>query len=132
MRTPIFILLPGWKEIAALGWGTWSSDFRIVGKLMWKLYSPDTIRALRCFVNVQVSKLYGAVEMYEKQEGKRLDIGSDDGMSDVIHHVVGMGEVEFNRVLRDLTLLEKRYNAPYGSPDGYQESFAYCFHADRD
>ena len=133
MRTPKLVLQPGWKEIETLGWGTWSSDFRQVGRLMWKLYTPDTIQALRQFVRVQVAKLYAAVKEYEEQaNGLGLAIGSSDGLHDVIHHVVGMGEKEFNRVMNDLTLLEDRYNADYDTPEGYRESFSYCFLTDRD
>ena len=131
MRTPKTIVSPGWKEIEPLGWGTWSNDFRAVGRLMWKLYSHQTIIALRHFVNVRVSEIYGAVEQYEKVNVRRLSVGRDDGFSDVAYHVVGMGEEEFNKVMLDSTLMERRYNADYKSPDGYAESFAYCFHSDR-
>ena len=132
MRTPKTVVNPGWKEIEPLGWGTWSNDFHIVGRLMWKLYTPDTILALRQFVAAQVTKLYGAVDVYEKQYYRRLNIGSDDGKNDVMHHVVGMGEAEFNRVIQNIILLEDRYNADYDTPEGYRESFSYCFLTDRD
>lgn len=132
MRTPKVVMQPGWNEIKSLGWGTWSGDFHKVGDLLWKRYTPNTIGALRQFVGAQAVKLYQRVKEWERNNGRHLDIGSDDGFNDVVHHVVGMGEDEFNRVMLDPTLLEDRYNADYGSPEGYQESFAYCFHSDRD
>lgn len=121
---------PGWAEIAKLGWGHWSNDFHRVGKLLWRLYTPETIVALRMFVGVRVSELYKRVAQWEIENDRRLKIGSDDGFSDVLHHVVGMGKSEFRESFADPTRLERRYNSKYGSPEGYKESFLYCFHDD--
>lgn len=119
---------PGWTEIEKLGWGTWSSDYEKVWTLMHKLYTPETIKQLRRFASGRVAELYKRIEEWESNNDTHLNIGSDDGLNDVTWHVVGMGETEFKRVIEEPYLLEMRYNAERGSFEGYQESFAYCFH----
>jgi hypothetical protein len=122
---------PGWNLIKELGWGTWTTNYNMIGEYMYKTLDEDTIISLRQFVNQQVARLYTLVELFEKEHGP-MQLGSDDGMSDLLHHVVGLGEEEFLKVLSYPRLLEKRAKAPYGSPNGHKESFIYCFHVPED
>jgi hypothetical protein len=110
-----------WKDIQVMGWATVSEDYEAIARKWYAELGTAGMKQLEKFVGNRVAELYAAVEKYEKTH-KALDIGSDDGMSDVLHHVVGLGEAEFNACLKDPTLIEKRYiNAEY------KESFAYCF-----
>lgn len=118
---------PGWETVALLGWGSWSVDYKRIQMLMRKGFDAETIKSLRTFVYHKVGEIDIAVKAWENRI-RDLSIGSDDGYSDVRYHVVGLGELEFNKVIADPTVLEKRYNATYGTADGYKESFAYCFH----
>jgi hypothetical protein len=52
--------------------------------------------------------------------------GGDDSHSDLLFHIVGLGKDEFYACLEDYDRIEARGNAPYGSEDGYTESFMYC------
>jgi hypothetical protein len=47
---------------------------------------------------------------------------SDDSLSDAIYHVIGLGQQEYEKVMNNLALLERR-----AEHEGYKESFAYCF-----
>lgn len=117
---------PGWETIATLGWGTWTTDYTKIHKLMKKTLTDSTIHNLNLFVSARVNEIYKRVEEWEDRN-RTLNVGSDDTFSDIRYHVVGLGKEEFDRVMADPTLLEKRHDAPYNSPDGYVESFCYCF-----
>jgi hypothetical protein len=122
---------PGWDLIKDLGWGTWTTDYNMIGRYMYKSVDLTTIQKLRMFVTQQVARLYTLVEVYE-QTSRPLQVGSDDGMADLLHHIVGLGEEEYNRVIKKPILIERRYKAEYGSKEGYKESFIYCFHVPED
>ena len=116
----------GWPLIAVLDWKNNCKDFEAIARRCINLVGADGWKKLDMFVTARVKELQRAIEKHEEVHGN-LRIGSDDGFSDVCYHVVGLGEEEFNRCMKDVTLVEKRYHAPYGSPDGYKESFAYVF-----
>jgi hypothetical protein len=126
-----YIENPGWELIKELGWGTWTTNYKMIGRYMYKSLDIRTINRLRMFVSQQLARLYTLVKVYE-QTHRPLQIGSDDSMSDLLYHVVGLGEEEFKKVIGNPILLEKRAKAPYGSKEGYKESFAYCFHVPDD
>jgi len=116
----------GWPLINVLDWANNSKDAEAIARRCIKLVGEDGWKDLSKFVDAKVGELQKTIEKYEDDNGK-LGIGSDDGFSDVTYHVVGLGQQEFNRCMANPALVEKRYNAPYGSPEGYQESFAYVF-----
>lgn len=121
------INVPGWEVISELGWGTKTTDYEKVQAYLFSTYNRRTVANLRSFVSVKQDELIMAVEKWE-EKNRELKIGSDDGFSDVTAHVVGMGQAEFEKVKANPILLEERYHKPYNSPDGYRESFLYCFH----
>ncbi len=105
-----------------MGWGRSSVNSEALAREWYTKIGIAGMKQLEKFVGARVAELYAAIEKHE-QTHESLDIGSDDGMSDVVHHVVGLGEEEFNACLKDPTLIEKRY-----LNNEYKESFAYCFH----
>ena len=58
--------------------------------------------------------------------------GGDDSHGDLICHIIGLGREQFYAHLNDYSLIEQRGGAPYNSPDGYLECFAYCIPHDSD
>jgi hypothetical protein len=116
-----------WFQVTLIGWGKYTTDYNQVSKDIREMLTENEVQQLRTFVVERQAELYDAIEKWEKSHS-RLDIGSDDGLNDVTAHIVGLGETEFKKCINDPTLIEKRYNAPYGSLTGYKESFLYCFH----
>ena len=117
-----------WKEIEAMGWGKSSVNYEALSREFHAKWGKRKMKAVRRFVGQKVSELYKQVDQWEKKNNTRLDIGSDDGFGDVLHHIVGLGEDAFNKAIAIPKLIELRYNAKYGSKEGYTESFSYAFH----
>jgi len=115
-----------WKQVELMGWKANNYDFKLIAGNLSK--KPKCTKNRICdFIHAKACELYAAIEKFEVVQ-RKLEIGSDDGLSDVIYHIVGLGEAEFNLAVNDPTLIEKRYNSGYGSNEGYKESFAYCLH----
>ena len=110
-----------WSLIEQMGWGRTSQNYDALAREWYAKLGKDGMNVLRNFVGSRVSDLYHAVEKYEAT-GKDIDIGSDDGMSDLLHHVVGLGESYFKSYMDNPKLLARRYRE-----GEYKESFAYCF-----
>lgn len=114
-----------WHKIESLGWGTKTTDYAAVSAKLQDGLTPEGIVILRNFVYARQTELYKAIEKFEKK-WRGLNISSDDGLSDVTAHIVGLGEKAFLRALANPKIIERRYN----TKDGYKESFLYCFHND--
>jgi hypothetical protein len=67
-------------------------------------------------------KLIDKIGLFEKTTGVDLDIDSDDGLSDLLYHTVGLGKIFFNLQMSNPKYLEEDYKKHI-----YTESFAYCF-----
>lgn len=114
-----------WSLIKILDWKNQSDDHEAIARRCIKLVGEDGWRELSGFVDKKVGELQQTIREYEKMGS--LDIGSDDGFSDVCYHIIGLGKEEFEKCCQSPKLAEQRYNSPYGTPDGYKESFAYVF-----
>jgi hypothetical protein len=91
-------------------------------RLMAALQKEDggILKAIEDFRAILGKKLHGiekAIEKYEKANDTRLDYGGDDSFSDLIHHVVAMGQKFYDKAIADPSTL-KGFK--------YRESFAYC------
>jgi len=117
---PPLFPLDAWRMIAEIGWGV-DVNLKAVQRSAFAMHGEFQMSRIEEFVRKRVNDLYKAVEKYEK-EHESLHIGSDDGFSDVCHHVVGLGQTAFDAAYDNPRLLESRYNQ-----GDYQESFAYCF-----
>lgn len=114
-----------WKKVESLGWAKDFDYNRIQEEVKKNVYESFSIQ---CFVKEKRKELVQAIEQYEK-ENEKLNIGSDDGFLDVTFHIVGLGEKEWKKAIKNPKLVEKRYNSKYGTKEGYKESFSYCFHS---
>ena len=117
-----------WALIAEMGWGSRTVDYKHLAETYFKLLGKGRMKQLESFVGARVEQLGAAVSRYEADPaeggsgGRDLEVGSDDGFSDLRYHVVGLGKNEFNACMADPMKLE--YRSCMGE---YTESFAYCF-----
>jgi hypothetical protein len=120
-------LLPpatAWPLITEMGWGScWNTkpNSTEIARTWFKKLGELNMKLLEAFVNARANDLYQAVEEYEATHGS-LEVGSDDSFSDLRYHIVGLGQVQFERHLANPMLIAERY-----AKGEYEESFAYCF-----
>jgi hypothetical protein len=114
-----------WNAIKKLGWKRNKYDDEKCAVTL-KQFPVIDQQDTAAFFRERVADLYGAIKKWE-EKNPRLSIGSDDGLSDVLSHIVGLGESEFNQCIKNPLLIEARYNSKYGSAAGYTESFSYTF-----
>lgn len=99
-----------WAEVARIGWGTETTDHRQVkiGLLRKGEAHCDGMR-----------EHFHAVDTALLKAG--CDLHGGDSVGDCRVHIIGLGKTEYDRVMADLSLGEKRYKS-----GDYKESFAYC------
>lgn len=103
-------------------------DYKHLAETYFKLLGKKKMRDLEQFVSARASDLYGAVKRYEADPaeggcgGRDLEVGSDDGFSDLRYHIVGMGKDEFDACMGDPEKMEIR-----SRKGEYTESFHYVF-----
>lgn len=113
-----------WYRIAQMQWAKDSKfDYKAIAQRCFLKWGKEEMGRIETFAREKVETLYAKIEECEKYIQRKLDIGSDDGMSDCLWHIVGLGKTEYLRSFVNPFLIEKRANL-----DGYTESFAYCFH----
>lgn len=110
-----------WTLIAQMGWSK-QADYKAIAQTFFKKLGKSGMKKLDQFVGDRVSQLGTAVANYERETGKSLEVGSDDGFSDLRYHIVGMGQEIFDEALRDPQVMQTR-----SRQGNYKESFAYCF-----
>jgi len=67
-----------------------------------------------------------ARNLLDKKVGDRNPAGCGaDSHGDLLYHIVGLGREEFYANLNEYWRIQKRGEAPYGTPEGYRECFAY-------
>lgn len=110
-----------WSLIEEMGWGSRTVDYKHLSETYFKLLGHKGMMLLEKFVNARVSDLWVAVKNYEHDNGS-LEVGSDDGFSDLRYHIVGMGKDEFDVCMADPKKMEIRHKK-----GEYKESFAYVF-----
>jgi hypothetical protein len=116
-----------WTLIEQMGWSK-RADYKKIAATFFKKLGKRGMEQLSDFVGARVGFLGGAVSMYEADPaeggsgGRSLEVGSDDGFSDLRYHIVGLGQAEYDKCLGNPEEIEKRYKR-----GDYKESFAYCF-----
>ena len=106
-----------WNMIGACGWVESGHDYEGITKLLITRYNDNDIKELDDFVAARFNELYVRIEKHEDHTGQRCgEYGGDDSFGDMIHHVIGMGKVAFDTIMKDPTRL---------SEIDYVESFSY-------
>lgn len=117
-----------WSMIAELDWANIhkTKGARITNTIkLVRKYKPSELKALRSFVSARYSELDTAVSAYEEKTGKSTGCG-DDGYSDLLHHVIGLGQKSFDAAMQRPGSVITR-----GIAGNYTESFAYTLHTDQ-
>jgi hypothetical protein len=114
-----------WQIVARINWAHLSQT----KKINWEAGKADII-SMFDLDHRGVTELRGveglAWNLLDTLIGDRNPAQSgDDSHGDLISHIIGLGEDEFYACLEDYERIEARGTAPYGSPEGYRESFAY-------
>lgn len=128
-----------WRLVAEVKWPELSGEAdktkkRIdcdLGKrwliLAMQLSADSLLHTLALFnkaLEKKLDTLYAVIAKAEKQHPEvRLNYGGDDSFSDMVHHVIGMGEDYYNKVLANPELLRDVR---------YHESFSYCIPSKED
>lgn len=109
-----------WKAILELYWGK-DCDYKRCQKIVYNEWTPAKRKFVERFVFNRVSDLYKAIKNFEKSY-RELNIQSDDGLMDVVYHIIGLGEYSFELAMTKPRSIEARY-----LQHDYKESFGYCF-----
>lgn len=109
-----------WEAVAEIGWGTKTTDYKVVERGILENWDNEFLRSFRGLKNEFIWELAGKVERFEDRNSVSCGC-SDDGFSDLTHHVVGLGKEEYEASMKDPMRVVKR-----GQKYEYTESFSYC------
>lgn len=102
-----------WAEVEKIGWVTKTENTdEVKARLLREWPKEKTVR-MRAVFRALMARLYTTL-------GGVSGV-SDDGFSDLRAHIIGLGKVEYERVLYDPDLAQQRANK-----NAYTESFSYC------
>jgi hypothetical protein len=116
-----------WEVVADLNWEEESKTRDGVSKVKRKLmarFTYEEIQELEAFDTAAYRRVSNAIEAYENSINQLhgwIGLG-DDGFSDLINHIVGLGKEEVDRVCADPKLAKARADA-----GDFRESFGYCW-----
>jgi hypothetical protein len=109
-----------WEVVSDLGWDR-VGDYKGIKRKLMERFTWEQIEALAAIDTAVYRRLYKAVTDWE--EKTRQSCGcSDDGFSDLLNHIVGLGREEWQACLDDPSKAKAR--ADRGD---YTESFSYCW-----
>lgn len=111
-----------WKLIKEIGWETKSTNTTELAKKYFAKWGKEKMNQLGGICNTFRDQLYYVIEEYEEVHGERMNVQSDDTLSDTLWHIIGLGKTEFDKTIKNPKLVEKR--AQSGK---YVESFSYVF-----
>lgn len=107
-----------WRLTEPYGWGTRTTDYKKIKKDLMRKLTPE-----------QATELSDAFWKLRGPLANALDpvvgIGGDS-FDDLVSHIIGLGRREYQAVMRNPELAVARAHAPYGSKEGYTESFSYA------
>jgi len=111
-----------WSEIALIGWTDKpEKGFYDAAKArLLRRWTGEFIEAFDEMKDGLHSELARAVEAEEQKTGESSGCG-DDGFGDLMNHVIGLGQKEYEASLADPMRVIKR-----GQAYNYAESFGYC------
>ena len=108
-----------WAIVEGLGWGRRTTDYDAIQKDLMNRLSPQQAKKMRGIFDKKKGELSRAISQWERSNDD-LPV-SDDGYSDLLAHIVGMGRKEFEKTLRNPELAYER-----AKKYDYKESFAYA------
>lgn len=119
-----------WKVVDDLGWATKTFDYEKLNQQL--IESKYNMRSLiEIFYRYKVI-LKSTIFQWENITNTRLGIG-DDSFDDLVSHIIGLGQEEYERVMANPELAYDRAKWARDPKNdrkqssGYIESFAYVF-----
>jgi hypothetical protein len=103
-----------WKLTEPYGWGTKTKNYKPIKKDLMSKLSPDKADDLNQTFRALTGRL-------DKALSKVVEGLGDDGYSDLLAHIVGMGKREYERNLKNPQLANERANKY-----DFAESFSYA------
>ena len=100
----------------------WPCDYNKAKIMYRKLLSKEECAEFRKIK----SRFYKAMDAYISEKDPDNDLGlGDDGYNDLLSHIIGLGEDNYKKCLKDFELVKKL-------SETYKESFDYCIPYDFD
>ena len=109
-----------WTEVAHIGWGTKTTDYNAVKKVLFERWAPEFASSFTVILRGKANELKAKIEQWEKGQERRCEVG-DDSFDDLTAHITGLGKHVYAAVMGDPTLAAAR-----ASEGDYAESFSYC------
>lgn len=111
-----------WGIVKAIGWDSFTTDYKIIREALKMNYTPEEIRQLKTTAVIYRKRLQEQVKRYEAENNITNLYGTgDDGFWDYTAHIVGMGEIFYDNAM---THPEKVIDLDYA------ENFEYSFNID--
>jgi hypothetical protein len=110
-----------WDIVAHMGWDL-SNNYDATRKTFAKNYTKRECEEFCTIFSDKKAELSKAVEVYLASPGYRSELSlGDDGYSDLLCHIIGLGRKEYEYAIR------QPYSAWNRAKAGdYRESFSYC------
>lgn len=102
-----------WQAVSEMGWGRKADHEKIKVALLAK-WSPEKAEEMHDTFDALRNPLYAVCDKVVEGLG-------DDGFSDLLAHIIGLGKEEYERVLLNPQLAAQRANKY-----DFTESFSYC------
>ena len=109
-----------WQLVGQLGWGTRTTDYKSLERVLMARYTPDQAMAIQAAYDRFSEQLKQRLEQWERSGDGRAFRTGDDGFWDLRAHIIGLGKREFDAVMADPRLAWERANA-----NSYTENFSY-------
>jgi hypothetical protein len=107
-----------WKLVDEIGWGTKTTDYSAISKRLRKTLTCEQALSLSDHVDAACTELARAINPYFDEKGEWF---GGDSQSDFLHHVVGLGQKEWQKCIDKPKRAHKRF-----CKGDYKESFAYA------
>ena len=104
-----------WGLVDSIGWGTKTTDCSAVKKHLLHTLTPEKMTGMRDWFAGLRGNLYDVVEQND------IEGVSDDGLSDLLAHIVGLGSSAYIAHLHSFDKIQER-----ATKRDYTESFSYC------
>lgn len=99
-----------WAIIEGMNWAGRCNESRIYDTMkieFMRRYREETAKNVQDFVTARYSELYKEYNKFSETGSTAGHFGGDDSFSDMMHHVIGMGEKTFKSVMKDMNKLNK-------------------------
>jgi hypothetical protein len=111
-----------WSLIAQLGWGRPTMDRAELARTLASKLSPLELEAMFSRLFELRSALSKHLEAWEERKGGQQIEAGDDSFSDLVCHIIGLGEAEYRKVIAKPSLAAKR-----ARKNDYIQSFDFTF-----